>query len=242
MKKIGFTLAEVLITLGIIGVVAALTAPALVQNAGSAQTGPKLAKAVSTFETANEMALTEQGANSIRTLSSPEAGLSRSRGYMEALARHMKISFLEEGIAAGSEYVSSTVNKYDGSSSQGLLATSLDMGVKYLSKDGVIYAVDGPGNGAINQQQPLNRQYAGDVVIDINGLTGPNRIGKDVFLFILAVDGSLCPWGATCHAEILPDNSASWKEGNDLCDETTVNSGMTCAGSIFENNQKVIYQ
>ena len=30
MKKSGFTLAEVLITLGIIGVVAALTAPALV--------------------------------------------------------------------------------------------------------------------------------------------------------------------------------------------------------------------
>ena len=53
MKKHGFTLAEVLITLGIIGVVAALTAPALVQNAGSAQIGPKLAKAVSTFEIAN---------------------------------------------------------------------------------------------------------------------------------------------------------------------------------------------
>ena len=39
MKKFGFTLAEVLITLDIIGVVAALTAPALVQNAGSAQIG-----------------------------------------------------------------------------------------------------------------------------------------------------------------------------------------------------------
>ena len=30
MKKFGFTLAEVLVTLGIIGVVAALTAPALI--------------------------------------------------------------------------------------------------------------------------------------------------------------------------------------------------------------------
>ena len=35
MKK-GFTLAEVLITLGIIGVIAALTAPALIQNTGTA--------------------------------------------------------------------------------------------------------------------------------------------------------------------------------------------------------------
>lgn len=32
MKKYGFTLAEVLITLGIIGVVAALTIPTLMQN------------------------------------------------------------------------------------------------------------------------------------------------------------------------------------------------------------------
>jgi prepilin-type N-terminal cleavage/methylation domain-containing protein len=36
-KKFGFTLAEVLITLGIIGVVAALTAPALVKNSGTAK-------------------------------------------------------------------------------------------------------------------------------------------------------------------------------------------------------------
>ena len=32
MKRIGFTLAEVLITLGIIGVVAAITLPALIQK------------------------------------------------------------------------------------------------------------------------------------------------------------------------------------------------------------------
>lgn len=32
MKKIAFTLAEVLITLGIIGVVAAMTMPVLIQN------------------------------------------------------------------------------------------------------------------------------------------------------------------------------------------------------------------
>jgi prepilin-type N-terminal cleavage/methylation domain-containing protein len=54
MKKNGFTLAEVLITLGIIGVVAALTAPALVKNSGQAKIGPALAKFVNTFETGCE--------------------------------------------------------------------------------------------------------------------------------------------------------------------------------------------
>ena len=55
--KQGFTLAEVLITLGIIGVVAALTAPALVQNAGNAKVGPTLTKVVPTLENAHEQML-----------------------------------------------------------------------------------------------------------------------------------------------------------------------------------------
>ena len=46
-KKKGFTLAEVLITLGIIGVVAALSTPALIQHAASAKTGPSLARGIS---------------------------------------------------------------------------------------------------------------------------------------------------------------------------------------------------
>ncbi len=43
-KKFGFTLAEVLITLGIIGVVSALTAPALSTNTQKAKIGPALAR------------------------------------------------------------------------------------------------------------------------------------------------------------------------------------------------------
>ena len=57
MKKSGFTLAEVLITLAIIGVIAALTLPGLMTDTASAQIGPKLAKAVSMFEQGNESLL-----------------------------------------------------------------------------------------------------------------------------------------------------------------------------------------
>ena len=46
-NKKGFTLAEILITLGIIGVVAALTAPALIQHAASAKVGPAFSRCIS---------------------------------------------------------------------------------------------------------------------------------------------------------------------------------------------------
>ena len=52
MKKFGFTLAEVLITLGIIGVVAAVTMPTLVSNTKYKQVGVKLSKFHTNIENA----------------------------------------------------------------------------------------------------------------------------------------------------------------------------------------------
>ena len=56
MKKSGFTLAEVLITLGIIGVVAAMTIPTLIQNTNSVKFQSQFKKSVSTLSQAALMA------------------------------------------------------------------------------------------------------------------------------------------------------------------------------------------
>ena len=60
MKK-GFTLAEVLITLVIVGVVAALTMPSLVTNYKKHATEVQFMKLVSTIQNATNMARTENG-------------------------------------------------------------------------------------------------------------------------------------------------------------------------------------
>ena len=66
MKKFGFTLAEVLFTLAIVGVVAAITLPTLMSDTTTAQIGPKLAKAVSMFEQANESLLNSNSVDALR--------------------------------------------------------------------------------------------------------------------------------------------------------------------------------
>ena len=48
-KRFGFTLAEVLITLGIIGVVAAMTIPTLIANTNSAKFRSQFKKSLSTI-------------------------------------------------------------------------------------------------------------------------------------------------------------------------------------------------
>ena len=59
MIKKGFTLAEVLITLSIIGVVSALTLPNLSSGYSKQVTATQLSKAINTLENANALALQE---------------------------------------------------------------------------------------------------------------------------------------------------------------------------------------
>lgn len=103
MKK-GFTLAEVLITLGIIGVVAALTLPTLTANTQNAKIGPKLAKAVSSFEQANEALLS---AHSIDYLSD-EYDNSKAADYSSVLTNYLKASVIS-GVIKGNDGVDYSV-------------------------------------------------------------------------------------------------------------------------------------
>ena len=73
MKKFGFTLAEVLITLGIIGVIATLTIPSLQTNVRAQSVGPGLAKAINTLENANKMLLTNENARNLTEICGGDA-------------------------------------------------------------------------------------------------------------------------------------------------------------------------
>ena len=263
MKKLGFTLAEVLITLGIIGVVAALTAPALVQNAGSAQIGPKLAKAVSTLELANQNMLTEAEAATMSSFMSAYEGRSENATYLtlseiyndEILPNYMKVTYRPRDTqvikyqAALQDYQGENTfakMQFAGTLKQ-LFYNSIGKGV-IISKDGVMYSIAVGLNmiyAAANKELPKHLRLAGVVIIDINGFSEPNRLGRDAFLFLMLNDGSLRPVGGYDWYPASDANNEKyyWEDGtDDVCNEETVTTGLTCAGSIFENNLKVIYQ
>ena len=86
MKKTGFTLAEILITLSIVGVVAALTIPAIVKSSGQAKVGPSLSKFVNNFETSVQEYMVESG------LPMFDATLEE----MELLRRYMYMTPIDE--------------------------------------------------------------------------------------------------------------------------------------------------
>lgn len=61
MKKSAFTLAEVLITLGVIGVVAAMTMPALISNHNKSVVEARLSKAYNVFSNAIRLSEIDNG-------------------------------------------------------------------------------------------------------------------------------------------------------------------------------------
>ena len=249
MKKSGFTLAEVLITLGIIGVVAALTAPSLVQNAGTAQVGPKLAKASSTFQVAAENLLTAEESTKLSAIVSGVVNSNEKANLLgERLGEFMKITPIDD-TTIKTKWIDTIVG-YNGGSwtseknlSNSSYGSQLTGGCALLSSDGMIYYIRQrtiwyPARLA---QQP-HKQCIGTLTIDINGFSKPNKVAKDVFQFTLWNDGSLRPVGSTGWDKDgtgIEDDKMHWTK---LCNETSVTSGWACAGAIFENNLKVIYE
>ena len=107
MKKFGLTLAETLITLGVIGVIATLTIPNTIGKAGNiAQIGPKLAKAVSNFEQANQTLLTNNG---IERLTDKLDEFGTVYRYLDELGIYLKFTSLGKGQIMTKDGISFTI-------------------------------------------------------------------------------------------------------------------------------------
>ena len=85
MKK-RFTLAEVLITLAIIGVIATFTLPTLNTNIIGSEAGPKLMKAVSVLEQANRQLLADKNVSRLSLTD------TRTTNYTTALADYITMT------------------------------------------------------------------------------------------------------------------------------------------------------
>ena len=166
--KNGFTLAEVLITLVIIGVVAALTIPTAIAKYQKTQTPIRLKKAYSTFAQAVTRAVAEYG-----SIESWELGADRTA----QAADDFFDKYLKPYLRVDKDCMHSTsgVCDFHYCFLDGTNCASLDSRYKrfYIS-DGTMIAML-----IINQSD--TKQVS--TIIDINGTKGPNLQGKDVFQF-----------------------------------------------------------
>lgn len=216
MKKNGFTLAEVLVVLGVIGVVAALTLPSLMSNTTSAQIGPKLAKAVAMFDQANGALLNEQGVDNILDTNL----LINSGLYTKEITKHLKAT---EG--------GSIAQLPPGYSAANIIST-------ITAKDGTVYSMI--HNGTSENTTPAHQALIGAVIVDIDGNAGPGQPATDLFAFTWFADGSIKPFGGSGAKKY--DWNTDCKSPNTNGEKQTPSNKWACAGHVFENNLKVLYE
>ena len=193
-RRVAFTLAEVLITLGIIGIVSAMTIPTLINNYQKKVTVAKLQKVhavlnqiarsaiandlIKGFTAGQEVTAekTEEFFNEFifSQLKSPKVILRGADIYSDCEAYNACYKYLNTDIPRTSQSIS----------------TSYPSGhVLFSTSDNIIYFMetrtfDNKYNeaGELIQSTQIYRDDV-NVWVDINGVSGPDTFGKDIFLF-----------------------------------------------------------
>lgn len=190
-KTKGFTLADVLITLGIIGIVAAMTLPTLIQKNQEKVTVTQLKKAYNILSQAYMSAVNENGTPDNWGLThgleehntdNPDEKSNSSLIVLNKLAPHLKI-MKNCGQKSGCFPI-----KYLDFNGNPITTQSPDS-TKYFAKaqlaDGTIFFID-VHNISCNANYGISKKLqnvCGTINVDINGFKPPNQNGRDKFIF-----------------------------------------------------------
>lgn len=243
----GFTLAEVLTTLGIIGVVAALTLPILINKHQKATTLSQIKVAYAKINDGFLFMRSDENVDDLRNITAFKLITPdnfENTDIQSELDTQMKKYFnIVKSYKAGETCSECPVYlTMDGNTAAG---GQYDYAWKGFSSDGMIYFmhVNGPLTGSGNGKIKAIVTY---FFVDINGTTPPNKWGKDMFQFALAQNGLLyTAWGKDL-AESMPTEQTYWGNNATGCgvpDNKDVSSstGYGCTARIIENSWTIDY-
>ena len=261
MKKNGFTLAEVLITLGIIGTIAAITLPMVTNDAQRKANASRLAASVTTVESGLISMLVEEYADDLRTvplfgwLSTPAIN---NQGDANAVRAEVSRYFKTTNIQFDSlGEVGLAIQDIDGDDLDlnDLLDTNDNDRMTIALRNGAFVTFPRP-NAVIKDEDTILQNGGstniriGSLLINVNGAEPPNRLGRDVFVFKIGGDGNLYPYGGLT-ASLLNDgvNAISRNNvfnnanaGDDfICRDNNQGSGAGCTARLIENNYRFDY-
>ncbi len=218
-KYAAFTLAEILITLGIIGVVAAMTLPVVINNARNKQLEAGLKKGASAIAQALDMYAAENGER-ITTYTITQHQLKPKlipyfkvikdcgwgRGAVDADDEACIKNY-------SSELIDTTYTNFTGTNTISL--SPFDDG-QFVINDGMLILLENVGQGGANIY----------ISVDVNGYKkAPNRLGQDLFMFQLGNEGELLPMGAP---------NTVYYTGNDAYCSNTSTTSMNGAGCTYK--------
>lgn len=212
LKKAAFTLAEVLITLGIIGVVTAMTMPSLIQNYQEKATVTKLKKCYSLVSQAYVSILNDEGGSDTLQAGDDLEMMEKFGKYL----KYQKTCGRNKGCFPNVTYKSVTGNgysKWEDDTTDRSRAVLTDGTLIMFNKS----AMWGGNEG--------NYLYA-QIYVDINGFKGPNQLGRDFFYFYISPE------------KIVPAGAKALEEKNEdqkFTKNCIQQNGYACAAWVIYN-------
>ena len=219
LKYPAFTLAEVLITLGIIGIVAALTLPTIIANNKKKEVSSRLKKFYSSLNQA--VLLSEIDNGDYRYWDFSSDGLTdEDDNKNQNVNAELCEKFFIKYIAKYLKYV-----KYEKG-----VNTSNDEGTQTILKTNRVFFADG-------SIVYLNFGDCADYIIDVNGEKKPNEYGYDRFMF------NICPEGLSTKLNLNEKVSAyaggsninTYEKALSKCKE----AGARCTRLLQLNNWEI---
>ena len=220
-KKVAFTLAEVLITLGIIGVVAALTMPALITNIQDRIQAKRIENINQKLSKVTDKMAVQSGLT----------GYGTTMAFVQEMSKHMKIAKICDNAHLAECWPTQEVTLNDEGKTWEIAKTknakTLKISTNAEDWADTVGIVTGDGTGMIlsyNKKCEFNVDDVGlkydsstgksnslgclSGVFDWNGSSKPNKLGKDVTMLAPASGlGNNCAFelGGTCYtAPFLP--------------------------------------
>lgn len=202
MKKnfkncLAFTLAEVLITLGIIGIVAALTIPVLMNNIQDQQLKEALKKEVSVLSQATAKMAYDNGG----TLKGLFVTNSTPRNVYSFTNYLSSVKICPGNVdTGGCWHQAGNWYNYNGAAAainDNVIFASQNDGL--VLKDGTLILISTTGSSACNgawlheEGSGYNANDCDIIMVDVNGFNKPNKTGKDIFALSLREPGIVYP-------------------------------------------------
>ncbi len=247
MKRNGYTIAEAVITMAIVGIVAALTIPTFVSSYRKTTYANSLSAAVSNFNTAMTTMIMKEGVND---LLDTRAWLAVESDGVYTLKADSSEEIIEDfynnikNTLALSNYETFEKTTYKALSDPANDIIEADDLIHFTTKNGVIYMLsvdDVRKSLAMNEVDTLAsggnyHNRAAFVHIDVNGTNPPNIQGRDWFRFELGTDGHLYPYGGRDHT--IYDNDVEYDPTEKCVNDR---DGSFCAAYLIENRYKMDY-
>lgn len=209
MKKYAFTLAETLITLGIIGIVIAMTYPILINNHQKKILATQLKKGYSTISQALTLMYADTGEDILPQNYSGSTFANLFKQYLKI--NQYSASYDITGSNPDDYYKSKIYRNYNNSNDA--KASLLDEG-QMIIDDGM----------AIFIQNSPYPQYGLLITVDVNGINKrPNQWGHDLFTFRIEKKGHLIPSES-------PNSTYMYSKQEKYCSvtSTTQENGLAC--------------